>query len=427
MQLYLGIRSAIALKSLAFALCASFPAAIAVAQGLIPDKSVSVRDRPRPEYDARGIYLGIFRLAPQLSAGVAYDDNIYATQSNATDDAVLSLGGQFNLASQRERLPISLYGRFSSLHYSENSTEDQNEWETGAALAYVLAGRNTFKLNGSHARAYESRGEPSFPTAASAPLSFTTTNALSDFTHEFAHGKLSLRGGYQAMDFDGATLSDGTVLSQDFRDRNIWTGEIQGDLAVGKSTAVFLRVTQMQRDYRQQPDPADLDRDATAITAVTGAGFMVTNLVGGEVGVGVLDVDHQDPRQGDRRSFTARMNLDFYLTQLMTAVLTVQRTSDAADLAQSASYIGTSAAIGLDYELRRNLIFSLRASRTERDYSGIDRTETIDTGSIDGRWLLNRNLAVRFGYRVTERESPLTGVGRNYSQNVASMAVELAL
>src|SRR5690606_31790155 len=100
-----------------------------------------------------------------------------------------------------------------------------------------------------------------------------------------------------------------------------------------------------------------------------GAAFSVTDLMRGELGVGVLDLDNRDPTQGDRRSVAVSSSLEVFMTQLMTATIDVQRSSAAADLEDFASYIDTSASIGVDYELRRNVIVSLRFSRSRREYN----------------------------------------------------------
>src|SRR5437868_6332947 len=45
------------------------------------NQNVSVRDRPRPEYDPLGARVGGFDLNAQLDAGVTYTDNLFALPS----------------------------------------------------------------------------------------------------------------------------------------------------------------------------------------------------------------------------------------------------------------------------------------------------------------------------------------------------------
>ncbi|MCK5908823.1 MAG: outer membrane beta-barrel protein, partial [Caulobacter sp.] len=48
------------------------------------DKNVSVRQRPRPDYEAAGQKAGGFTLYPRVTADVERNDNIYAVAAGKT-------------------------------------------------------------------------------------------------------------------------------------------------------------------------------------------------------------------------------------------------------------------------------------------------------------------------------------------------------
>ena len=54
------------------------------------DRNVSVRERPKPEYDAAGIPFGNFRMYPELILAPEYNDNVFAVDT-ATGTSLWSI------------------------------------------------------------------------------------------------------------------------------------------------------------------------------------------------------------------------------------------------------------------------------------------------------------------------------------------------
>jgi hypothetical protein len=389
-------------------------------------KSVSVRDRPRPEYDALGARVGAFRLYPQLTVGESYDDNIYATETDAVDDRVTNLAANLSLASQGEHLPISARVAGVSRSYSENPIEDYVDWAVGGSIGSSMARRTALTLTGESALSHESRGEPTFPSDAIERPSFQTSTAAVDLTHTFASGRLNFSAEDESIDFEDAKLADDVRYDQDFRDRDTRSLEVRGDMLVGHSTTVFVRVIHEERDYRPDSDTDAINRDATSNQLLGGVALDVSDLLRGEIGLGVLKLDHDDPSQRDSDSVAISSKVEMYVTQLMTATIDVQRTSEAADLAGFASFVGTYVTLGLDYEIRRNFILSATLARTRREYEGVDEPDTSELAGISGRWLVNRRANVDFDYTFVE-SAWRAEVVRNYTERIFAVAVTFAL
>src|SRR5262245_66377031 len=50
----------------------------------------SVFQRPRPDYDPLGLRFGSWLFYPEMTVAAAYDDNIFATESDRTDDFIFT-------------------------------------------------------------------------------------------------------------------------------------------------------------------------------------------------------------------------------------------------------------------------------------------------------------------------------------------------
>jgi hypothetical protein len=396
------------------------------ADDLLPPKSASVRDRSRPEYAPVGIDLGALRLSPGLSAGLAYDDNVYASENAETTDVITVVTGDLGLSSSGGIVPIELRASAISLSYADNPQEDRVDWEAGFSGSYGGERRTSLNFSADLQNVHESRGDPSFPTAAANPPRSTTTGGALGLQHRFATGELSLQADYRSRNFQDAALFDGSILDQDFRDRDSLLVEAQTTFAIRRSVGALLRVTRRQQDYKYRTE-SGLNRDSVSNAVYGGTAFEITNLMRGQVGVGVLKLDNRDARESDRTSLAVSANIEFYATQLMTLTLDVQRTAGAADIEGSASYIGTNASIRMDYEVRRNLIITSVLSTFRRDYTGLPLSESTHRATMGARWLLNRRLTVSGDYSWEQGRWPPERGNRNFTQGIASVTLGLAL
>jgi hypothetical protein len=397
-------------------------------QDLLPQKAIAVQNRPRPEYDPLGITLGAFRLLPELTAGASYDDNIYATDTNTVGDSLSTVSGSFSLQSLAPEPSLSASGGFTSNTYLHHHVEDYLDFNGQTGVGYSLGRATAFSASGQFSRAHVAREDTGFPQEAIEPPSFDTVGGLMDVRHSLLRGNLDLSGQFLSLNYHDARLAQGVDLSQDFKDHAELTLDLRNTFVVGQTVSAFLRIIHKQYDYKQGSDTGSLNRDATADSLGGGATFEITNLMKGEIGVGVLHLRNHDVVNGHQNTLSTLSNIEVYLTPIITAAATVERATGAANIIGSTNFISTNATARLDYELRRNLILTASFTRDYRLYTGIDQAETILRGSAKARWLLNRSLKFDLSYTVSRRTSPLPAyLGQNYKENTVEADVELDL
>src|SRR4051794_17589582 len=88
----------------------------------------TILQRPRPEYDPLGMRFGNWFFYPKLEADEVYNDNVFASRSNRTDDFITVISPTLDF---RSRVPdrydidisaganIGRYARFSSEEYND--------------------------------------------------------------------------------------------------------------------------------------------------------------------------------------------------------------------------------------------------------------------------------------------------------------------
>ena len=84
----------------------------------------SVRNRSRPQYDAPGIRIGSFVLRPSLNAGVAYNSNVFSTQTNQKSDLDWEFSPVLRFVSNFSRHALEFLLQTRSLFYQQHSSEN---------------------------------------------------------------------------------------------------------------------------------------------------------------------------------------------------------------------------------------------------------------------------------------------------------------
>src|SRR5262249_5810992 len=92
-----------------------------------------VMDRPRPDYDAKGLPLGAFTLKPALDVGAASDDNVFDTPTARDSDIFYTIRPSFDLASNWSQHRLEISGSLTRYEYQQQSGEDRTDWNIGAS------------------------------------------------------------------------------------------------------------------------------------------------------------------------------------------------------------------------------------------------------------------------------------------------------
>ena len=117
--------------------------------------------------------------------------------------------------------------------------------------------------------------------------------------------------------------------------------------------------------------------------------------------------------------------LTWNLTPLTTVRGMARRTVNESALRRASGYLSSTWEIGLDHELRRNLLIGADVGMTSNSYEGIEREDDIVIGTVRFSWKLNRKVHADFGYRMQRRDSTVRR--DDYDKNYIYLDVRLSL
>lgn len=389
------------------------------------DRNVSVRDRPKPEYEAGGIRMGGFVLYPELLAAAEFNDNIFAVEANEEEDLIWHVKPSLDLVSQWTNHQLNFSLSAPSMFY--NDFDDNNTTDVIGAVEGRLDIYRDFYVQGGFN--YGDRSEPlsSTPTnlALAEPIDYTTLSANLGFVKAFNRLRISGQVRHSAFDYEDGRLFNLTPVEQDDRDRTVLEYGLRADYAVSPLTALFVSVGANQRDYDLAPPATIVNRDSDGYEVLVGANFDVSRLVRGEIGLGYLSQTYDDPGVDETDGLAVRANLEWFPDELVTVSFGAARSVADAGAFGASSYVANDASFGVDYEWRRNIIFSLNLGYSLDEYSGIDREDTRTSAEISADYLINRGVALYVEAGHYEQSSEGLQLGREYDIDRAVIGIKL--
>jgi len=410
-------------SALAVSLLAGVSTAVMAAEPITDARNVSVKSRPRPDYDAVGIRAGSFMIFPTASIGETYNDNIYAVDTDTTDDFITTLASSIAVNSNWSRHALNLNAGLSQYLYTDNSDEDNFNWNVGGDARIDILRDTNISLNAGYVQAHEDRGDPNATAAASEPTEYDMTTAGGSFFQRFNRLFGELGATYTKYDYKDNTTLLGAVIDQDDRDRDQYTESLKFGYDVSPDTNLYIRGTLNQRDYRLRPPSLGipLDRNSKGYDVVGGSDFKLSTIMQGGVYVGYQHQSYDDATLSDISGLAYGALVNWFVTPLTTVSLTGASAIEETTTAGSSGYQSRGVNLTVDHELLRNVLLSGSVGYTNDKYETITRQDDVISAGLGVAYLLNRNFDLGLNYNYVDRDSDVTG--NDYTTNKVALTL----
>lgn len=380
----------------------------------------SVAVRGRPDFDALGIGAGAFRIYPNVQAQANYDSNVFNGDEGKASDAYARVSPRVVVRSKWSRHQLSLRGGAQIERYQDLKTESNDQFDFGADA--LLSFRNsTLDLDTSFARRVEQRGTLGDIFTVGDRIRYNFASARGTFSVVF--NRLQLTTGANASDINYLPVRVGsTIISQDYRDRRELTGTLRADYQLGPAFRLFASGAYTNQNYDESI--AGFNQDAQGYQVIGGVAFGVTDLIGGDIGIGYLRQSYDDSRLDGAGGFAYNGRLVWNPTPLLTVTAIGARAIQQSPFANQSGILQDNLQLTVDYELLRNLILSADAAAVSNRYRSSDRRDRLYQTNLRARYLINR--ALEAGLTLNYRRQTTEGAGgRRYSGG--SVAVSMML
>lgn len=377
-----------------------------------PDDSVSVRERPRPEFDPLGSRVGAFNLNAELNFGVAMTDNLFAEESGFEDeDTIFTVSPWARLSSGWSRHALSVEGGATFKSHEDFSSEDADtHFLRGVGRLDVGSSTSITGVVGA-AREVESRTDPDSPLTPD-PIEYDRNDLSVSVAHTFNRFRVVGEAARSEYDFDNA---------QNVRDseNTILRGRLEAELTP-RIGAVF-EASADERDYKNDPT-----LNSEGQTYLAGVTINFTDLMEGEFTIGQFERDYDGYGTTDGLAIAAE--LEWYITRLTTLTFNARRNAeDVVGGATLLPYIEETYGARVDHELLRNLILTGAVQMGNREYDVINRDDEFFNGELGADYLMNRRVALSARYRYEEVDSSGIAAYRDFEVNTFSVGLSLRL
>ena len=368
----------------------------------IPPEDMPVKKRQQPGYEPVGIRAGSWMYNPSLTAGSFYDSNVFASNTTPSSDVAAVIEPTLRAHSLWGRHGVDVKLNAQSTVYNQNSSLNQTNASLKGAGWLDITRDTVLLTNFQVAHLNEGVGTLTAPANAISPTPYDLLSGDVTLRKEFNRLTASVGLRTDSYEFGSTRAQDGSVINQDARDGQIYALHSRIDYAISSTLGWFGGVEGNQRDLGGTPGHT---LDSQGYRALSGVTVALSNLVTGEFGAGYVQQRFDDPTIGTIDGPSYRARLTWRPTRLLdvhfNAEQLVTQTSDTS----ATGVLANAVQLGLDYELRRNVIVSLAGGYENDRFFGQLRKDNVVTSDTRVKYLVNRFSAVSAYYRYTKRDS----------------------
>ena len=389
----------------------------------VPGQAVAVDEA---DTTANGWAAGDFRFYPQLSITTLYDTNIYGVNGSVpvddpgaprgavveeTSDTVGILTPSIAVRSDWERHELNVNAGADLARYRDNSDEDYADLWLNADGRYDIDGSSNVFGGVGISRDHEDRTSPEGATGVE-PVQYDSLDAHGGYARRIGQTVLRVGGTAQRLDYENGVDTDGDVINNDDRDRDILALGARLSFLRPGQVRPFVQASTEARRYHDDRDDYGYERDSDGYRLAAGTTFDYGAGLSGEVYGGLMHQSFDDPRFDSitRPDFGAR--LTWQATPYTRVRASADRSLEETTYAQSltplnvaSSYLYSRAEVLAEHRLTPRTTLSALASYGQADYQDVDRTDDLIGAGFGVEYKLTKNLLMQFDYRHYQRDS----------------------
>ena len=252
----------------------------------------------------------------------------------------------------------------------------------------------------------------------------TTVGGTVGVAEEFGRFDVSLKGTFDRSMYSNGTLSDGESANFDWRAFDQYAGILRLGYEIDPGLKPFVEIDE---DTRVHDSPVDIfgeDRNSNGSSAKLGADLNLFGSLTGEIAVGYMQRDYQDPTLPNIGGATLDGSLLWQATALTSAKFTAQSSVSELSVQGVSGEFSRSFSLEVDHALRTWLIANAIIGYENDDYAGLGRTDNHYFASTGLTYKLNREMQLKGEVRQDWLNSNVTGVAYTASTFLLTMRLQ---
>lgn len=388
------------------------------------DRSDVAGARIEPALQQRAVHIGPLFARSSLSIAGGYESNVF-NRPDARSDAVLSVVPRLSMEADLPRHELSLAVISSFRRFARRQTENSEEFALQVKGQFDLASRQAIMASVQLSREIEPRSSAGSVANADEPVGFRRLTAELGARLELGSLRLVPQAEYRRVNYSPLELAGDGEASQAFRD----TRTVQGKLAIEYDFTGFLSafVAGTASDTDSTDAPAQQRRDSCNYSVLAGVRGDLSPVIFGEVGMGYQSRNYTLPRYRDFAGIAFRLDLQWYVTPLLTLRFQAAQTFENSGNPQVAGILSDKATISAYYDPLRNLRLSAWGSVDYNRYREAGTQAWRKSARIQAQYLVNRAVSIGAYAAILRQEVRGQPIVSEFTSLGAGVGMTLAL
>ncbi len=389
-------------------------------------KPETVTSRFREEVAPLGARAGAFRLYPSLTLSEKHSDNIFATNTNEESDFITVVKPSLNIESLWGRHFLSFHSDATIGRYTDNESEDYEDYSVGFDGNIEMSHAQNLSGGYQYSHEHEQRFSPDDVLGA-APTELDVNSLYANYEHQFNRISVVVGGEYQALDFDDARSTTGTIIDNDDRDRDRREASLKLGYDYLPEYTTYLRTTINHVDYDDTLDGNGFNRDSDGYSFSVGTDLDLSGVLYGNVFVGYEAQNYDDAALNDVDGLTGGASLTWLPSQMTTVTGSISRAIKETTLDSASGIFSTEANLIVDHELLRNLLLQVRLTVADDNFEGLSRSDEYFSTGVGATYMINRHFYLLLDYDHQQRNSDSVTIINDFSEDIFSLGGRIQL
>ena len=188
----------------------------------------TVTERPRPKLGPLGVRAGAFTIYPMIEIRESYDGNVFATETNISDDLITVIHPSIRVKSETTRHRFDIQANANVGKFADNTDENYEDMLISAEGRLDILRKTRLFAALRYQGLHQDRSSPDDPATNVEPVEYSVLNGLFAGEHVINRLGFRLEGKFKTLDYDDVSTAVGAVIDQDDRDRGEYEFSFRG-------------------------------------------------------------------------------------------------------------------------------------------------------------------------------------------------------
>jgi hypothetical protein len=408
----------------------------------------SVQLRPRPDFDAEGLFAedladGLARSTgfirrdlsrgdvpsnviffPRLQQGLYYDDNLLRTEDNRRSDFALTTLAAVDIVSDHEDHGVRLGGSVERDSYLRLARQDYTEFGGHVAAYSAPTDETKFALEASQDHKRQPIEDSGLGATQLRATFYDLTNVRLSGEYLNADWQLAPSGSLNRYAFEA---NPPVVFGNEF-DRCEWNSAFRLGYSFSEGSGLFVEPQINVRHYNAAIGLDGFRHDSSGYQILAGTRFDVSSVSFLEFGAGWLEQYYADQAFPLTRGPAFRAKLVWNPRDRLSFALESGRRIDEANLPGVAGMETTFAAGSLDYELDDNWLADINLAYADSNFQAnglfFSREDETILYGIGIRYLVNQRVSIGGTWSAYDRNSNAVGQDLRFNRYLMTISLQ---